>query len=563
MPSYIEQHIIEHDQMGFTASGVVGPTGPQGPQGIQGIQGITGPTGATGSTGPAGTNGTNGTNGAAGATGPTGPAGSTGPTGPQGVPGVLTPPVTAVGQIAFFTDTLGATISGENNLIWDPVNNKLGINTAPYGGFHFLSQATDTIPTSFTVNDFVIGGPTGIGPGNSGALFMRYDTSQEAGFIGCLSPSLAWRTAFIGAHHIVFQNSFGGSAISLDGCNNGNAIRLRNDGGILWANGGDATGTTDTSLSRTAAGIIGIGTGTLGNSSGTAIASGVIADIVLSNQVRQPSITTPSAPSTGNLTNYAKTIAGYTQPMFRAAGSAPEAVLQAGFQSRSIATVRPNGNNSITSNGISLTPMGTLQDATISTTNRHQQTQRAEYLVTVAATTAIAGIYSVRIALYRGGATGCGGFYLSGRWGPTTGVSNTTQRAFCGLRNTAAAPTDVEPSSLTNIIGMGWDAADTNIQLMYNDGSGTASKINLGASFPVPTSDRTSFYEIELYCEPNGSGIYYRVLDVVSGVETSGFVSTDIPSATSVLGFGGWTSAGGTSAVTGFTLFNYYQESFT
>ena len=86
------------------------------------------------------------------------------------------------------------------------------------------------------------------------------------------------------------------------------------------------------------------------------------------------------------------------------------------------------------------------------------------------------------------------------RWGPATGVTNASHRAFAGMRNTIAAPTDVDPSTLTNICGMGYDAADTNIQFMHNDGAGRATKIDLGAAFPKPNADRTAVYEIAMFC---------------------------------------------------------------
>ena len=79
---------------------------------------------------------------------------------------------------------------------------------------------------------------------------------------------------------------------------------------------------------------------------------------------------------------------------------------------------------------------------------------------------------------------GSSGFKVTMRGGPDTGTSTATDRFFMGLKP-AANPTDVNPSTLANIVGMGWDSADTNVQIMTNDASGTATKIDLGASFLV------------------------------------------------------------------------------
>ena len=69
-------------------------------------------------------------------------------------------------------------------------------------------------------------------------------------------------------------------------------------------------------------------------------------------------------------------------------------------------------------------------------------------------------------------------------------MATTTNRAFFGLAAVTSAPTDVEPSTTVNCVCMGWDAADTNIQIMTNDAAGICTKTDLGASFPVPTGRR-------------------------------------------------------------------------
>lgn len=200
--------------------------------------------------------------------------------------------------------------------------------------------------------------------------------------------------------------------------------------------------------------------------------------------------------------------------------------------------------------------------AAIATTNYVSRVPRLEYLVTVAATTAIAG-YRGTIQMVTVGGAGAteGGFVYISRWGPATGVATTTNRAFCGLRNIVSASTDVEFSTFINCVGMGWDAADANIQMMHNDGTGTCTKINLGASFPVPTVDRTSFHEIALY-SPKGATqtIYYRVTDLVSGAVASGTISTDMPTNTTLLAPCNYMSVGGTSSVVGIGVAKMYLD---
>lgn len=221
------------------------------------------------------------------------------------------------------------------------------------------------------------------------------------------------------------------------------------------------------------------------------------------------------------------------------------------------------GSTTVTTLGCVITGTGTATAAALAATSLHTRLERIDYLVTTAATTAVAGFRGGGLMVWRGDAAGVGGFNVTLRWALATGGSTTTNRGFCGLRNTVSAPTDVEPSSLTDLLGMGWDAADAQIQFMHNDGSGTAQKVPLGANFLVPTTDRAAVYELNLSCEPNGSVISYTVKNLMTGATASGSVNSEIPAATTFLNLLGYCSVGGTSSVIGFTLFPSYVSSGT
>ena len=218
--------------------------------------------------------------------------------------------------------------------------------------------------------------------------------------------------------------------------------------------------------------------------------------------------------------------------------------------------IAAGNSTTITANGASaLTATGTATAANQATTNRQTLMRRLEYLVTVASTTAVAGFRAVAAMWLIGGpASGDGGFDFICRWGPATGVGTTTNRSFVGMSNSIAAPTDVEPSTITNMIGMGWDASDTNIQIMYR-GAGAVTKVDLGASFPVPTADRTKAYELKLF-SPSGTtqSVIYTVTDLATGAIATGTITTNLPSATTFLAPRGWMSVGGTSSVIGIAL---------
>ncbi len=201
-----------------------------------------------------------------------------------------------------------------------------------------------------------------------------------------------------------------------------------------------------------------------------------------------------------------------------------------------------------------LTATGTATAASNATTNSYTQQTRLEYLVTVAAATAVAGWRFSTSLWWRGNAAGLGGFRFRCRWGNATGAATATNRAFTGMANNVSAPTDVEPSSLTNMVGMGWDAADANVQIMTNDATGLATKIDLGVNFPVPAADRSEFFELELFCDPNAATMSYRVVRGSTGIVATGSIAADLPANTALLSPRGWMSVGGTSSVIGTAL---------
>jgi hypothetical protein len=118
---------------------------------------------------------------------------------------------------------------------------------------------------------------------------------------------------------------------------------------------------------------------------------------------------------------------------------------------------------------------------------------------------------------------GCQQFYgLAGQ---------TTDLAYGGVSGTLV-------STLTNIIGVGSEVGDTNLQVFYNDGVGTASKIDLGASFPANRdsgSVMTTVYSVTLFNEPLSTSVTYRVVNNETGAIATGSISTDLPATSQAL----------------------------
>lgn len=140
-------------------------------------------------------------------------------------------------------------------------------------------------------------------------------------------------------------------------------------------------------------------------------------------------------------------------------------------------------------------------------------------------------------------------WYLGGGWRYVCEVyiSDTAYgsgcRQFYGMNalTTDMTYTDtITVASMLNVIGVGSDAADTNLQVFHNDGSGTCTKIDLGVDFPANRtagSALTTTYSIELFNANASSSVIYKVTNNETGVIAVGEITTNLPLDTQGLNF--------------------------
>jgi hypothetical protein len=266
-------------------------------------------------------------------------------------------------------------------------------------------------------------------------------------------------------------------------------------------------------------------------------------------------------PPTGTVTLGAISVGGRLMPSYRGAGNY-DVELQPFLGMERVSLISPAPNAAlVTSIGINPTATGTLTAATIATTNLHNSMRRVDYLQTVAAATNVAGWRSAGNSVFMGNATIPGGFHLVTRWGQATGAVFINTHCFVGLAAAAGALTDIDPSSQTNFIGMGWDAADANLQIM-SAGAGAATKVNLGAAFAEPTVDRVQVYQLEMFAAPGATTVSWKASELSSGASATGTISAaNLPATLTLMSPRGWCSVGGSATVVGFSLMNFYLES--
>ena len=283
-----------------------------------------------------------------------------------------------------------------------------------------------------------------------------------------------------------------------------------------------------------------------------------------SNQISSVAVSSdPAAPSAGNLKTFAKTIAGgYTAPAFLNATNAVSQ-LQPAFANKRIASmlIANNTTPSATNSGL-VTFTGTTTSVTTATTSLFTRAQRFTIASTSTAGT-FANYYQATASYTLGSATtpAYGGFYFVTRFGINDTVAS--PRTFVGLSSNTSAPTNVEPSTLTNSIGVGQGAADTNLKIYYG-GSAAQTPIDLGASFPTGTS-ATDWYELTLFAPPTSNNtVYYQVIRLNTGDKTSGTLTgtagTALPANTTYLAIRYWRTNNATASAVTLAIGGIYVE---
>ena len=277
------------------------------------------------------------------------------------------------------------------------------------------------------------------------------------------------------------------------------------------------------------------------------------ADVEVENgQLRLPAIVLPTAPAAGGVKLFSSNRAGTPRLAFMMPTSTEGHFLQPLIGNGSYMLFLPAGGTVVTNVGVAVATGGTATNISIASGSRYGRLQKLAYRITTAAATAIAfWRHSVTRFTVGGSQSWEGGFDGVMHGGPDTGANIATHRFFMGLRD-SAAPTDVNPSTFTSMVGIGYDSADTQVQFLHNDGSGVATKIPLGVNFPKPTVASTNAYRLRLYSPPGTTrSVSYEVLNLANGAEATGTITTDLPATNFFMAPVIYASVGGTSSVVG------------
>lgn len=329
-------------------------------------------------------------------------------------------------------------------------------------------------------------------------------------------------------------------------------IQLRHDTAANWTSAnptllvGELGLETDTNLYK-----IGDGSTAWNSLSYTPLAGSPSSPIIMND------VSDPSAPADGVLNIYSKNIAG--RSMLKMIGhNGVDVPLQPALFSNSLAIVFPGASNTLTYVGTdSFTVVGTLAHPTLTNTSIKSQATRAIIFSSASANSA-SELRSPVTQCFRGNGSGLGGFFMSTRFGIASVGAN--QRLAVGLFSvTTALSTSTSPSSLTSCVFVGNDSADTYLQVMHNDATGTCTKVNLGVNFPA--ASQTAIYKFDLFARPNdNTKMSYRVCNLENGAVATGDITTDLVDENTFLSYHAHMNNGGTSGSVILDFMRFYLE---
>ena len=272
----------------------------------------------------------------------------------------------------------------------------------------------------------------------------------------------------------------------------------------------------------------------------------------------------PSAPSTGNLVVYAKSLAG--RMMLKQIGpSGLSTPLQPFLARNKVGYWGPQGNSTTVPGvfGYTATTNLTATARNVATTSLFTRTRRIGF-VSAAGAGSMAYMHVNVAQVTVGDGSGNGGFYKICRFGISDAAAVATARMFVGVSSTTANPTNVDPSTQTYQIGMGHGNGDTTFKIYYG-GSAAQTAIDLGANFPCNTRS-TDLYDLALFAPPNSNNtVYYEVTRINTGHVATGTLTgtagTALPDSTTLLTYHrAWRTNNATALACAFDVVSDYIE---
>ena len=275
--------------------------------------------------------------------------------------------------------------------------------------------------------------------------------------------------------------------------------------------------------------------------------------------------TAPITPSIGTKV-YGKTTAN--RALLAVVGSTgQDTTLQPIIAKNKIAWWNPQGNSTTVPGIVGMTApttQGTITARNVASTNVLTMMKRMGY-VSAASTNSVCGHY-VNVAQFSlGNGSTIGGFTLIVRFGVSDVTVIGQARTFVGMSSSTTASTNVEPSTLTNSIGLAKLSTDTTQWYIVYGGTVAQTPIPLGTALGSPNTN-TVAWELALFAPINSNNvIHYQVTNlttnaVVDGTITATNSGVQLPSATTLMNYRAVRSNNTSGSALGLDICSVYIE---
>jgi hypothetical protein len=271
------------------------------------------------------------------------------------------------------------------------------------------------------------------------------------------------------------------------------------------------------------------------------------------------------SPIASMLKLYGRLYAGRALPFFLGPGGSPMPVQGSVLRERMGLWIPP-GNGTTTPGVLGLSALavtGVSTGRNVATTN-YLTRQRRLGQASSATAGNLAGVRVSTAQLTVGDGSGNGGFFYGCIFGTSDAASVSGARAFIGLSSSTSAPTNVEPNTLTNSVGIAQLSTDATQWYLVYGGSAAQTEVALGTGLGAPT-DTTTAYELVLYSSPEDNGIVsYEVTNLGTGVKVVGTINpttpgTQLPSSTTFITTQIWRSNNATALAVGIDIAAIYE----
>ena len=237
----------------------------------------------------------------------------------------------------------------------------------------------------------------------------------------------------------------------------------------------------------------------------------------------------PTTPASGQLSIGARQFAGKHHPVALGPDGLPFALQGALWNGNTLMTWIPYQNVGIWT-GTAGATVGTAIQLAPTLTNVYTAMRRSTFSNVITTANQQVGIRS-DLQFIRGPWAPLGGWFFACRFG--FDIVKAGDRAFIGM-HASTTIVAADPSTTVNMVGFGFDAADTAFTFMHNDNTGTATKETINGQGTLATNN--TGYDAYIWCPPSSSNVYYRLDRTDTGATiVDAMVSTDLPISTTTL----------------------------